>query len=452
MSSDVTANSRTVVHKGDGIVNVSALPDVCKTPTPAGPTPVPYPNVARSSDLADGAKHVTIEGNPVALENSKLKQSSGDEAGTLGGVVSGKNRGKMTWGTSSPDVCVEGKGVIRFADLTHHNCNSFNVIEVQSGVFISVVVYGDDEPCPICSERAPPHKALPERSETDTRAVSAMTDLQNALLAGAPFSGTIGGATTNKPLKLEKSRMVCTLTCEDCDVVIAAISSDPKKVAEAISKPTQGVPGNSSVALPKKPDDSKIFAEVAKSLHYDTWASHAASLNLATGKGPWPYTAVRSLIWKNKNSMGGIRLNPGRAKVRLSAYLTSEIMAKIKLMSGEKKDFAECAGPQAIALALKLGHRPHMMCEKWVESSKPAGRVKSQGVKEIDARLRFFDDWASFARRGAPTYTEPRYTVDVISQETKLGKPDTVPSCNLCKLQVPALLCNFKDKRCTAKK
>ncbi len=48
----VFANSRSIVHKGDGQVNVAAPPDVCKTPSPAGPVPIPYVNVAKTSDLA----------------------------------------------------------------------------------------------------------------------------------------------------------------------------------------------------------------------------------------------------------------------------------------------------------------------------------------------------------------------------------------------------------------
>lgn len=228
MSSDVTANSRTVVHKGDGIVNVSALPDVCKTPMPAGPTPVPYPNVARDADLADGAKHVTIEGNPVALESSKLKQSSGDEAGTLGGVVSGKNRGKMTWGTSSPDVLVEGKGVIRFADLTHHNCNSYNVIKVQGGQPYVVVVYGDDGRCPICHEEAPPHPTLDDR-----RTVKSAGELMDTFSDPAAAGGGIVPARDRSMLA------ICICECGKQFAAMSTSESTPKPMQTFHAKANQ---------------------------------------------------------------------------------------------------------------------------------------------------------------------------------------------------------------------
>src|SRR5262249_15137989 len=75
------ANNDTIVHEGDGLQFVAMAPDVCKTPTPGGPVPIPYPNIAMSRDLADGSKTVKVEGNPAALESSNLKMSSGDEGG-----------------------------------------------------------------------------------------------------------------------------------------------------------------------------------------------------------------------------------------------------------------------------------------------------------------------------------------------------------------------------------
>ncbi len=55
MPATVNVNSRTVVHAAsDGVA--TAFPDVCKTPSPAGPVPIPYPNVAMSADTAQGAR------------------------------------------------------------------------------------------------------------------------------------------------------------------------------------------------------------------------------------------------------------------------------------------------------------------------------------------------------------------------------------------------------------
>jgi len=105
------ANDRTIVHEGDGLQFIAMAPDVCKTPSPGGPVPIPYPNIAMSSDLADGSKTVKIEGNSAALSASNLKTSTGDEAGTAGGgIISGKIKGKLTWAIYSTDVKFEGKG------------------------------------------------------------------------------------------------------------------------------------------------------------------------------------------------------------------------------------------------------------------------------------------------------------------------------------------------------
>ena len=65
----VFANSRSILHKGDGYVQTCPIPDVCKTPSPGGPVPIPYVNIAKDGDLAKGTKKVSIEGASVALES-----------------------------------------------------------------------------------------------------------------------------------------------------------------------------------------------------------------------------------------------------------------------------------------------------------------------------------------------------------------------------------------------
>lgn len=123
----VFGNGRSILHKGDGRVQTSGTPDVCKTPSPGGPVTIPYPNIAKDSDLSDGTTSVKIEGNPVALQSSSLATSTGDEAGTAGGgVVSSKTKGKCTWVAASSTVMFEGKGVVRFLDTCLHNGNTSN--------------------------------------------------------------------------------------------------------------------------------------------------------------------------------------------------------------------------------------------------------------------------------------------------------------------------------------
>lgn len=174
----VTANSRTIVHQGDNLVNIAAPPDVCKTPTPGGPVPIPYVNIAMDSDLVKGAKKVKIEGNPVALEDSNLSMSSGDEPGVAGGLISNKFKGKMTWATSSSDVKAEGKGVVRFMDVTQHNGNSFNTAFMQLGG--TGIAYGDDfsGPCLVCKKTADEHALLDRKEQSMKIALAIIEELK----------------------------------------------------------------------------------------------------------------------------------------------------------------------------------------------------------------------------------------------------------------------------------
>jgi Domain of unknown function (DUF4150) len=121
MASQVGVNQRTVVHKDSNGVTIAA-PDVCLTPAPpAPPVPIPYPNIAQSSDADKGAKSVTVDGNPMCHAESNFSTSTGDEAGTNKGVASGKTKGKAEFVSYSFDVKVEGKGAARALDLMLHN-------------------------------------------------------------------------------------------------------------------------------------------------------------------------------------------------------------------------------------------------------------------------------------------------------------------------------------------
>jgi hypothetical protein len=123
MPASVTANFMTVVHASS---NGTAMwfPDVCKTPTPGGPIPIPYPNVAMSSNTASGSTSVKVDGNPIMLKDSNYSMSSGDEAGSAMGVVSNKIKGKAEPVNYSFDVKVDGKNVFRLLDMMLQNCGS----------------------------------------------------------------------------------------------------------------------------------------------------------------------------------------------------------------------------------------------------------------------------------------------------------------------------------------
>jgi hypothetical protein len=146
----VGVNNLSVVHAGSNGVTI-AFPDVCKTPAP--PVPVPYPNVARSSDTAQGAKTVKADGNPVCVKDSNFMLSTGDEAGALLGVASNKIKGKAEFVNFSFDVQVEGKGVPRAFDLMLHNDKNTPPTPVMQGPIITLPPADGAKPvCSICGE------------------------------------------------------------------------------------------------------------------------------------------------------------------------------------------------------------------------------------------------------------------------------------------------------------
>lgn len=124
MPATINVNNRTVVHKDSGGI-AAAFPDVCKTPSPGGPVPIPYPNVAMSKDTASGSTTVKMDGNPIMLKTSNFATSTGDEAGSAGGgVVSSQIKGKAEFVNYSFDVKVEGKNVPRLGDMMVQNKGS----------------------------------------------------------------------------------------------------------------------------------------------------------------------------------------------------------------------------------------------------------------------------------------------------------------------------------------
>ena len=116
----VGVNFLSVVHKASNGTTI-AFPDVCKTPSPAGPIPIPYPNIAMSSDTASETKQTKVDGNGVCVQDSNFRMSTGDEAGVAGGVASSKTKGKAEFVNFSFDVQFENKFVTRALDLMLHN-------------------------------------------------------------------------------------------------------------------------------------------------------------------------------------------------------------------------------------------------------------------------------------------------------------------------------------------
>lgn len=121
MADTVFANGRGVVHEQSGGLS-TVFPDVCKTPSPGGPIPIPYPNIGKASDTSKGPKKVTTDGCMPMVKGAEYRMTSGDEAGTAGGgLISSSTKGAAEFMMYSFDVKFEGKNVCRLGDPLFHN-------------------------------------------------------------------------------------------------------------------------------------------------------------------------------------------------------------------------------------------------------------------------------------------------------------------------------------------
>ncbi len=77
---------------------------------------------------------VMIENKDAVVETSEIPSSTGDEAGTAGGVVSGTFAQKVVFRQGSSKVLAEGKGIVFVSAMTAHNGSNANV---PVGVHIS---------------------------------------------------------------------------------------------------------------------------------------------------------------------------------------------------------------------------------------------------------------------------------------------------------------------------
>jgi hypothetical protein len=121
MAQTTFVNARGVVQKQSGGLSV-VFPDVCKTPAPpAPPIPIPYPNIGQSSDTSNGPSSVKCDGQMPMVKGAKYSKSSGDEPGTIGGILSSTNRSECEFMMYSFDVKFEGKNACRMGDPLFHN-------------------------------------------------------------------------------------------------------------------------------------------------------------------------------------------------------------------------------------------------------------------------------------------------------------------------------------------
>ncbi|MDR9837113.1 DUF4150 domain-containing protein [Herbaspirillum huttiense] len=118
-----------------------AMPDVCNTPIPpAGPVPLPYPNIAMPMMGNPATTKVMISGMPALTKSSKITMSNGDQPGVNGGVVSGKIMGPAEFIMGSMKVKLEGNPAVRMGDTTKQNDgNAVGAVLVPSQVKVMIM-------------------------------------------------------------------------------------------------------------------------------------------------------------------------------------------------------------------------------------------------------------------------------------------------------------------------
>jgi hypothetical protein len=166
MPSSTNVNLRTTVHKGSQGVS-TAFPDVCKTPSAPPPfVPIPYPNIAMSSNTQQGSPTVKVDGHPLCIKSSCFNPSSGDEPGSGGGVASNTFKNKAEFIMYSFDVSSDGEPVPRQLDQMLHNkggtYNTPPAVEIQPPNVVVVMPEKDEEPPELTSlDTKPKSKKVP---------------------------------------------------------------------------------------------------------------------------------------------------------------------------------------------------------------------------------------------------------------------------------------------------
>jgi len=106
-----------------------AVPDVCLVP-PVG-IPTPFVNLAMCRDAQATSARVLASNKEVITEASTIPMSTGNEAGAMGGIISGVIKGPCSFKTKSSRVLAEGKGVVVHLAVTGQNGTSANAVGIH---------------------------------------------------------------------------------------------------------------------------------------------------------------------------------------------------------------------------------------------------------------------------------------------------------------------------------
>ena len=101
--------------------DVGTVPDVCLTPSPAGPIPIPYPNIALDPTNLGFVPNVLMTCAPAHNMSTQPPLTNGDNPGLATGVASGTVMGPARTVTAAFTVLVGGMPLARLTSVTIQN-------------------------------------------------------------------------------------------------------------------------------------------------------------------------------------------------------------------------------------------------------------------------------------------------------------------------------------------
>jgi hypothetical protein len=117
----------------------TGFPDVCLTPTPAGPVPTPYPNTATGSTGVPAVYKVLFSCTPAHNMSTAIPLTNGDNAGVNTGVASGTVMGPSRHQTAAFTVLVGGMPATRLTSASLQNstnCLGARLVPSQTKVLL----------------------------------------------------------------------------------------------------------------------------------------------------------------------------------------------------------------------------------------------------------------------------------------------------------------------------
>ena len=112
----------------------TGFPDVCLTPTPAGPVPIPYPNISAGPMGVPAAYTILTMCAPTHNMMTTVPLTNGDNTGVNMGVASGIVMGPSRHTLASFTTIIGGAPVTRMTSMSIQNstnCPGMRIVPSQ---------------------------------------------------------------------------------------------------------------------------------------------------------------------------------------------------------------------------------------------------------------------------------------------------------------------------------